>query len=300
MFVYYSSDHCIESRPWLAYVLFPFIVAGSFIMISDGAIPDTNMMTFALFIDLSPVLIVLFMALSFFVLWTFGRAVCSKIGNCMYAVALLFSIVMGGLLISMGGEDTTWIISWLISCLAGIFLIFCPANSVDCFIFIPPFRSFSINGFWAVTLWLIADVVFCLFLGWELAVFIHPISFVLGILLGMLLLKIPFVSDGLGDLTLFQWVRGEDPTEDLAWKDSWSEKRKHAQQEQKEKDEHARFLQEQEKQFLERKHTDTTDETRGILCQCGHIVHVPLRTKEKTVQCPECQHQIHVPEPKNQ
>ena len=85
---------------------------------------------------------------------------------------------------------------------------------------------------------MVADILFCTFFGWYLAAMMHPLSFVFGLLLGSLYFKIPFVNNGLGDLTLFQWIKGEVPGEELAWTNSWSEKRKQIQEEQKQQEEH--------------------------------------------------------------
>jgi hypothetical protein len=225
-------------------------------------------------------------------------------------VSILLSLSLaGGLsvileLISIAqGEDifeisevSVWLLSWLIHFLAGIFLVYCPINSVDYFLLFPPFRSFSMIGLWAVIVWLIYDFLFCLFLGWTFAAFLHPLSFIFGVLMGSLFLKIPYVGRDLGDVTLWQWIRGENPDEELAWRDSWSMKKGQLRKEQQETERHAESLREREQEFLHQTGHDQTEETFEILCQCGEIVHVSVTAKEQFTHCPYCHHQLHLPE----
>ena len=294
MFVFYSSDNCIEYRPWLAYLTFPLIVAAAFALAVEGPVPDTQRMWFT-FIETSGLVVLTYMIGTFFVLWTFGKAVCAKVGNITYAVTLALSAVLGFGVIIAFGEDTVWLLSWVVHCLAGMFLIFCPLNSLDCFLYIPPFKTFSINGLVGVIVWLIADFLFCACLGWGIALLLHPLSFIFGALLASLFLKIPFVGDGIGDITLWQWIKGENPDEDLAWKDSWSLKRqeKIRQQQQEQERENSSII--KEKEFVETPNIDGTEETTSVLCQCGQIIHVPIRFEGKTIKCTTCNHLIHIP-----
>ena len=257
MFVPYSSDHCIEFRPWLFFVFFPLIVAGAFVLIANERIPETALMQI-IFFEISGFFVVVYIAGTCFALWTFGKAVCAKVGNILYVVSILLSLSLaGGLsvileLISIAqGEDifeisevSVWLLSWLIHFLAGIFLVYCPINSVDYFLLFPPFRSFSMIGLWAVIVWLIYDFLFCLFLGWTFAAFLHPLSFIFGVLMGSLFLKIPYVGRDLGDVRLWQCIRGENPDEELAWRDSWSKKKGQIRKEQQETERHAESLRE--------------------------------------------------------
>lgn len=295
MFVFYSSDHCIEYRPWLAYLLFPAIVASAFVLTVEGPMPEPRSMLFSFFFDISGLVALLYMIGAFFVLWTFGKAVCSKIGNILYLIALSGTVALGSGIIVLFGEDSIWLLTWLVHCLAGMFLVFCPQNSVDCYIFIPPFRSFSFNGLWSVIVWLIIDVLFCLALGWTVAVILHPLSLFFGVLLGSLLLKVPFVGDGIGDITLWQWIRGENPAKDLAWKDSWSVKRQEKMKQQQQEQQREKTLIEKEREFVNTVDIDDAGETTSVLCQCGQIIHASIKLEGQTVKCTACNHLIHVP-----
>jgi hypothetical protein len=295
MFVFYSSDNCIEYRPWLAYLTFPAIVVAAFVLAVEGPIPEPRRMLIFNFVAISGLVVLAYMIAVFFVLWTFGRAVCSKVGNILYVVTLALSAALGFGVIIAFGEATIWLLSWVVHCLAGMFLVFCPLNSLDCFFYIPPFRTFSINGLAAVIVWLIADFLFCACLGWTIALFLHPLSFVFGVLLASLFLKIPFVGDGIGDITLWQWIKGENPDEDLAWKDSWSVKRQKKIQHQQQEQEREESLRKKEREFVSTVDIDNAEETTSVLCQCGQIIHAPIKFEGKTIKCIACNHLIHVP-----
>ena len=295
MFVFYSSDNCIEYRPWLAYLTFPVIVAAAFVLAVEGPIPEPRSMLVLNFVPISGLVIFAYLITVFFVLWTFGRAVCSKVGNVIYAVTLALSAMLGfGVIISFG-EDAVWLLSWVVHCLAGMFLIFCPINSLDCFFYIPPFKTFSVNGLVAVIVWLIADFLFCVCLGWSAALFMHPLSFVFGALLASLFLKIPFVGDGIGDITLWQWIKGENPDEDLAWKDSWSVKRKEQERQKQQEQQQEESLKKKEKNIVHNEDADGPEEITSVLCQCGQIINAPIKLEGKTIKCTACNHLIHVP-----
>lgn len=295
MFVFYSSDNCIEYRPWLAYLTFPAIVAAAFALAVDGPIPEPRSMLVLNLVAISGFVVLAYMVTVFFVLWTFGRAVCSKVGNIVYAVTLALSAAFGFGVIIAFGEDTIWLLSWVVHCLAGMFIVFCPLNSLDCFFYIPPFKTFSINGLVAVIVLLIADFLFCVCLGWTVALFLHPLSFVLGLLLASLFLKIPFVGDGIGDITLWQWIKGENPDEDLAWKDSWSVKRQEKMQQQQQEQERENSSIIKERQFANNSDVVEAQSTTSVLCQCGQIIHAPNRFEGKSMKCTTCNHLIHIP-----
>lgn len=295
MFVPYSSDNCIEFRPWMAYLTFPAIVVAAFVLTAEGPMPETRSMLFLNLVGISGLVVLAYMIGAFFVLWTFGRAVCSKVGNVTYIITLAISLLFGVGIINALGEDTIWLLSWVVHCLIGMFLVFCPINSLDYFIFFPPFRTFSLNGLLAVIIWLVADLLFCILLGWNTAAFLHPLSFVVGVIWATALLKVPFISTGLGDVTFWQWIKGESINDDLAWKDSWSEKRKKQEKEKHEQEEREEFLKEREKELVEIPNIDGTEETTSVLCQCGQIIHAPIRFEGKTIKCTSCDHLIHVP-----
>jgi hypothetical protein len=117
----------------------------------------------------------------------------------------------------------------------------------------------------------------------------------LGVAWATATLKIRYISEGIGDKTLWQWIKNEDAAEELAWKDSWSVNRK-VKDELKQKKENAdEFLKEKEKDFINKEHLNNSQETTSVLCQCGQIIHVPARFAGKRMKCTACNHIINVP-----
>lgn len=296
MFVPYSSDHCVDSRPWLAYLLFPAVVAASFFLAAEGTLPETRGMLFISLVDIAGLALFAHMIVSFFYLWTMGKAVCSRTGNCLYVVVVGISAGMGiGLLRGLShafDEQMIWLLSWLIHCLAGMCVIFFPLNSVEFFIVFPPFRTVSFTGLTAVILWLLTDCLFCILLGWGPAIFLHPVSFVMGSAVATLLLKIPFLSESVGDRTLWQWMKGQTPETDRAWKDSWSEKKKQKEMEDLKVLETDLLLEQKEKESS--RHSAESQDPAKVLCQCGNIVLIPAGSEGKQVRCAVCSHNVQV------
>ena len=103
------------------------------------------------------------------------------------------------------------------------------------------------------------------------------------------------MGDGIGDITLWQWIKGKNPDEDMAWKDSWSVKRQEELRQKKEEQQQEESLKKKEKDFVNNADTDGSEEALSVLCQCGHIVHVPVRFEGKSIRCPTCDHVIHAP-----
>ena len=61
MFVFYSSDNCIEYRPWLAYLTFPAIVVASFVLAVEGPIPEPRSMLVLNFVPISGLVVLVYM-----------------------------------------------------------------------------------------------------------------------------------------------------------------------------------------------------------------------------------------------
>ena len=295
MFFYYSSDHCVEYRPWFAYLTFPAFVIAAFALTAEGPMPEVRNMLFVSLVAISGLVVLALMIAAFFVLWTFGKAVCSKVGNCMYIITLALSLGLGAGVIAAFGEDSVYLLSWLVHCLAGMFLVFCPNTSVDCFIIIPPFKTFSINGFVAVIIWLVVDLVFCICLGWGINLFWHLLSLSFGVLWATALLRLRYISEGTGDQTLWQWIKGGDSDEDASWDDSWSIKSKMKDELEHKQEDTDELLKEKDEDFIKKHDLGDNQETTSVLCKCGQIIHTPIKFEGKSIKCHACNHVIHVP-----
>jgi len=157
MFVFYSSDNCIEYRPWLAYLTFPAIVAAAFVLAVEGPIPEPRSMLVFNLVAISELVVLTYMITVFFVLWTFGRAVCAKVGNVVYIVTLALSAMLGFGVIIAFGEDTIWLLSWVVHCLAVHFMLL-PANLIGALMIWPHWHRTLVvsSGPSASSLWTIS------------------------------------------------------------------------------------------------------------------------------------------------
>lgn len=300
MFVPYSSDVYPEYRPWLAYLTFPVFVILSFYLVANGHVPSMDSLDFGPMFRIAGTFLFFYMLGTFLVLWMLGKAVCSKIGNFRYTIGLfVLFILFAGISWVDINSDIIWFLSWFTSGIAGVYLVFYPVNSIDCFIVVPPFPSFLITGYWLILLWLLADFLFALILRWYWACLLHPVAFVLGIVYAGLLLKLGWVSPHPDERTLWEVLTRKEP-EDRFWKASWSVRKKQEQQQktaQEQSDD--RIRQEISKKDLSkgkiRSAISAKDSDLAILCECGQVVYASVRTKEGKIQCPACGHFIHSP-----
>ena len=290
MFVPYSSDAYPEYRPWLAYLTFPAIVLLSFYLAGTEHAPSMDSINFGPMFRIAGVVLFFYMLWTFLVLWTLGKAVCSKIGNLRYIFGLFALFVLFAGISWIGTDsDLIWFLSWLVNGIAGLYLVFCPENAIDCFFFVPPFRGFSMTGYWFILIWLIVDFLFALLLGWYWACLLHPLAFVAGLVYGGLLLKYGRVETHPDERTLWQMITQKEP-EDRFWKTSWSVRKQQQQEQetnQKQSDDHVRN---------EASKTDSPDPGKegdlAILCECGRVVYVPAGAKGEGTVCPSCGHPI--------
>lgn len=268
--------------------MFPVLVASSFYLIVREAIPDAHRILFVNLVELGELIILMHMSISVLYLWTLGRAICSRTGNLLYLSMLFIMAVLGaGVYRQMevlGYDAAIWGLSWTVQFLAGAFVVFFPLNSVDFFILLPPFRTFTVTGLTSVILWLVTDLLFCLGLGWGAAALLHPVSFLAGIIAASTLLRLHLLPSGVGDRTLWQWIRGEKSGEELAWKQSWSDRRKHSASEENEQEKRNKQM-EQKEQAIKTK-LSPANETVKILCQCGNVI--SLGMEDSNAKCGTC------------
>jgi hypothetical protein len=151
-----------------------------------------------------------------------------------------------------------------------------PTNPIDCVFLIPPWRSFTVSGFWVVVGWIILDLISVALLGWRGSLVAHPVFFLLGLIAAAILLKLRDVAKYDDDWTLLQVITRQKK-EDAGWEESWSVRKS-----QKENDE-----EESEKPRGE-------DDIIRLFCQCGHIIRVPCKYQGRKIHCPVCSHVITV------
>lgn len=295
MFLMYSIDVPQDRRPWLGYLLFPVMVAGSFFLAGDNRMPGlsdigirgiTYICPFAV---ISPFLLLGYFIGSFIILWFFGNAVCSKVGNILYVVLLAGFAVMAEGVNALHGEVLVWVPGCILSTIVGMYLMYWPTNSVDCAFLIPPWRRFTISGFWVVAAWIILDLISVAVLGWSASLIAHPAFFLVGLVVAAILLKLRIATAYDDDWTLLQVITRQEK-EDTAWQDSWSVRRS-----QKGKDEAESEETQQDGAKAKPPKPLDHDGIVPLLCQCGHIIRAPMKYEGKKIHCPQCSHVLTVP-----
>ena len=295
MLLPYSCDVFNRYRPWLGFLLFPVLVAGIFIYCTEGYLPEIEALNrhglWGFFCGLLLLGYVIWMC---FVLWTFGIALCKRIGNIRYVLFLAVLLVLGGVLsfLECGYSPRIWLPSWMIGGIIGMCLMFMPNNSVECFIMTPPWGRYSFTALGVYIACLVIDPLVCLTFGWKMRAMIHPLAFVFGFLVGLGLSVANVIKDDEDSYTFWRWVKG-DTQSDIAWKDSWSQRKK---QNPDTNETSQSDSSEGDSVFPELKGKVKATDTIGVLCSCGQIVHAPLDAVGKKVRCPSCSCVLLVPD----
>jgi hypothetical protein len=297
MFVPYSSDIYEEYPPWMGYLAFIIIILICFVRGAREDMPEIHEINFEsgyINIDLGPVFLLYFLY-SLMFLWVFGKNVCSKIGNFIYAVIL---IIAGGLYVvhlltlHFLGLPEIWFLSWMISFVAGMYLVFWPSNTMDCIFIIPPWRTFSITGFWVVLFWLLFDAVFCILFRWSHAIFLHPVSFLIGVFVATILIRIRLAQIPRDESSLWDILFGRK-AEEKAWKYSWKQRKSHDQQEQEKQE----VIEEQLKKKLESSNpfskSSSSEQDAIFLCDCGQVIILKESKTGQDIHCSSCGKKIH-------
>jgi len=143
-------------------------------------------------------------------LWIFGNAVCSKMGNLLYAPFYILMGIMAGIahLMFQGGSAVG--ASGAINGVVGIFLVFFPINAITCyyslwFFLRPHIGSFTIASFWMILFWLAFDIYGATAGdGRPVAYFAHLGGFTAGVGVGIILLKCKIVKMEKWDKSLLE------------------------------------------------------------------------------------------------
>jgi membrane associated rhomboid family serine protease len=128
------------------------------------------------------------------ILWVFGNAVCSRIGDVLY----IFLYVAGGILsavaqnLFVGGRGIG--ASGAIGCIVGIYVILFTFNTVTCrwFILIFPCQKVNVSGYWIIAVWFMLNLILAM-IGYHfishVAYAAHIGGFVSGVIFGIILVK---------------------------------------------------------------------------------------------------------------
>ncbi len=213
MFLPYSYDILYDRRPWMAYLLIPFVAGLSYFHLRtfNSAYHDYDLVN--LFREgvriVTPVIQWAYLGASAVYLWVFGTAVCSKISN------RIFMVLLAGLLLPLHVIWTHWDhptilpMSCLIEWMLGMCLFFWPTSSVDCFVTLPIKIIFSIPIGWIVFTWFVFDILLALLYQWLAAVILLPLCLLGGALFAGFLQWISVAVMDSEDRTLWQILRSQ-------------------------------------------------------------------------------------------
>lgn len=287
MFLPYSSDIYEEYSPWMGYIVYFAAALIAFRQLVSRAFPETHRILFGVDyfnIRMDFVLLIMFYMASLLFFWVFGKSVCSKIGNFSYLFIMGCSAGLYFLIQGTSNAPLLWFFSWTIHAAAGMYLIFWPVNSIDCFItFILP-RTFSLSGFWVILYWIILDGGCCLLFERSWIFFINLSSFLAGMLLASLLIcvrwaVIPRDESSFWDILL----RRNQSLENETWQYSWADRKTHQQRDEE-------VVQAKDKALQERQHQmASVPHHSQMLCRCGQVVTL---SPDQTSICPSCGRRI--------
>lgn len=219
-------------------------------------------------------------------LWLFGNAVCSKIGNILYAPVYIGLGLVAGIshLLFSGGSVAG--ASGAINGIVGMYLVFFPQNNISCF-FLLFFRpiTFSVSGYWLILLWFIFDLAGAVSGRPGVAYFAHIGGFTGGFGIALLMLKYELVEMHRDEKSLPQILRGKKTSEESAKNlPPWLQKLKSEEN----INPVAGILQKPRKEYIP---------YIRFSCRCGQNLKIAGSSAGRTVKCPKCSSPVKVPEP---
>ncbi|MBN2136241.1 MAG: rhomboid family intramembrane serine protease [Sedimentisphaerales bacterium] len=239
-------------------------------------------------------------------LWLFGNAVCSKLGNVLYApiyilcgLAAAFSYLLFCDVPMLGASGA-------INGMVGMYLVFFPENSISCF-FIFFYRPywFTVRSFWMILLWFVFDMWGALDGGGGVAYVAHIGGFATGFALAILLLRTKVIvmeKDEKSLLQLLGFEKDDIPAEqeqrrDLAywqqkWGDTAGEKTEGVRQIKQDK-----LTESGAMPFVVQKPEERVIRFR---CRCGQRVIIAGKYAGLMGRCPKCSARLRIPSQLNE
>lgn len=132
-------------------------------------------------------------------LWSFGNAVCAKVGNWTYLGLFFLLAALSGTVHNLFSDAAVIGASGAINGIVGLFIVFFPRNDVRCFwvLFLVVFirtGTFGISSFWMILLWLGFDIWGVASDSAGVAYWAHLGGFFSGLAIGILSLKRDWVK----------------------------------------------------------------------------------------------------------
>ena len=220
-------------------------------------------------------------------LWLFGNAVCSKIGNILYApvyiVLGLFAAISHLLFSGAPAVGASGAINGIV----GMYLVFFPQNSISCFIFMfLRLITFSVSGYRLILLWFVFDVIGAVSGRPGVAYFAHIGGFMCGFGAALIMLKYELVEMHNDEKSLLQILWGKktkiakESPRDLPL---WLQKLKSEEN----VNPTPRILQKPKKKYIP---------YIRFSCRCGQNLKIAGSYIGRTVKCPKCSSPVIVPD----
>jgi membrane associated rhomboid family serine protease len=228
-------------------------------------------------------------------IWIFGNGVCGKIGNAAYILVFLLLGLSGGVIHLLVSDNPAMGASVVLSGLVGMYLMFLPENSINCFFLLPRPVMLGVSSYFIIFMWFFIDV-FRATIGVECPTYYaHVWSFVAGFGLAALMLKKKWVTMEKDEKSLLQLLsrKQEEPEAKEEVKVKVNNKGK-----EDEVDEKGRFVISKEEVTTKQAAgtgAPATDEYIYFSCSCGAKIRVRKEHAGKTGRCKHCHKPVQVP-----
>lgn len=236
------------------------------------------------------------------ILWVFGNAICSKIGNITYLVTYITLGLAAAVSHLLFSTSPALGASGAINGIVGMFLVFFPENAISCvFLFFFPLvlrpyaSTFTISSYWMILLWFVFDIWGAAKGGRNVAYGAHLGGFATGFVLAILMLKLKWVGVERYEKSLLQLIgleKTETPEEIRGDFASWQQQYLTSGSGAAKPDTIAQPPQHKPQPPP----VKTPDQFVRFVCTCGKRVKVPAKFAGKVGRCPQCQKRLKIPE----
>ncbi|MHC4069999.1 MAG: rhomboid family intramembrane serine protease [Planctomycetota bacterium] len=228
-------------------------------------------------------------------IWIFGNGVCGKIGNKVYVLVFLLLGLSGGMIHLLISDNPAMGASVVLSGLVGMYLMFLPENSINCFFLLPRPVMLEVSSYFIIFMWFFIDV-FRAAIGVACPTYYaHVWGFGAGFGLAALMLKKKWVTTERDEKSLLQLLsrKQEEPEakEEVKGKDNNKGKKDKV-------DEKGRFVISKEEVTTKQgagTEAPVTNEFIHFSCSCGAKIRVRKEYAGKTGRCKHCHKPVQVP-----
>jgi membrane associated rhomboid family serine protease len=138
-------------------------------------------------------------------LWTFGNAVCAKVGNVAYPLLYVALGLFAGAVHLVADGTPVVGASGAINGVIGMYLVLYPLNDVSCaYVFLVRNGVFRLSGYWLILAWVIFDIWGAFASGSSTAYFAHIGGFAAGFAVAAAAVRLGRVTMEPGEKSLLQ------------------------------------------------------------------------------------------------